>query len=81
MLNSIEAIKDKAGAKIILSAYIDTNNKIVINVADNGTGMSGDVIDKIFIPFFSTKNEWQRNWVKLVQTDNDCTKEIFKYIL
>ncbi len=55
VVNSIEAVKDKAGAKIILSAYIDTNNKIVIKVADNGTGMSADVIDKIFIPFFSTK--------------------------
>lgn len=55
VVNSIEAIKDKADAKIVLSAYIDQNNKTMISVADNGSGMSAEVIDKIFIPFFSTK--------------------------
>lgn len=55
VVNSIEAVKDKADAKIVLSAYIDQNNKTMISVADNGSGMSAEVIDKIFIPFFSTK--------------------------
>lgn len=55
VVNSIEAVKDKAVAKIVLSAYIDQNNKTMISVADNGSGMSSEVIDKIFIPFFSTK--------------------------
>lgn len=55
VVNSIEAVKDKQDAKIILSAYRDSNNKMVISVADNGTGMPPEVIDKIFIPFFSTK--------------------------
>ena len=55
VVNSIEAVKDKADAKIVLSAYRDSNNKMVIAVADNGTGMPAEIIDKIFIPFFSTK--------------------------
>jgi signal transduction histidine kinase len=55
VVNSIEAVKDRPNAKIILSAYRDSNNKLVITVADNGIGMSAEVIDKIFIPFFSTK--------------------------
>ena len=55
VVNSIEAVKDKADAKITLSAYRDSNNKMVVIVADNGTGMPAEVIEKIFIPFFSTK--------------------------
>lgn len=55
VVNCIEAVKDRSIAKIILSAYRDSNNKMVISVADNGTGMSAEIIDKIFIPFFSTK--------------------------
>src|SRR5215212_3834825 len=47
VVNSIEAVKDKANAKIVLSAYRDSNNKMVISVADNGTGMPAEIIDKI----------------------------------
>ena len=55
IVNSIEAVKDKDDAKIILSAYIDTSNKRIIKITDNGTGMPEEMIDKIFIPFFTTK--------------------------
>ncbi|MGI8581213.1 MAG: sensor histidine kinase [Chitinophagaceae bacterium] len=55
VVNSIEAVKDKQGAKIVMSSYRDSNNKMVITIADNGTGMPAEIIDKIFIPFFSTK--------------------------
>jgi signal transduction histidine kinase len=55
VVNAIEAIKDKKSPRIILSAYLAANFKTVIKVADNGTGMSEEVLEKIFIPFFSTK--------------------------
>ncbi len=55
VVNAIEAVKDKQQAKILLSAYNDIKNKVIIKVADNGTGMPAEMIDKIFIPFFSTK--------------------------
>lgn len=55
VVNAIEAVKDRPDPKITLAAYFSTNKKTVIKVADNGTGMPEELLDKIFIPFFSTK--------------------------
>ncbi|PZR24127.1 MAG: ATP-binding protein [Citrobacter freundii] len=55
VVNAIEAVKDKPEPRIILSAYQTVNRKVLIKVADNGTGMPIELLDKIFIPFFSTK--------------------------
>ncbi len=55
VVNAIEAVKDKPEPRIVLTAYIANNRKTVIKVADNGYGMSEELLDKIFIPFFSTK--------------------------
>jgi len=55
LVNAIEAVKDVEQPKIILSAYLSSNKKTVLKVIDNGTGISEELLDKIFIPFFSTK--------------------------
>ena len=55
ILNATEAVKEAANPRLLLSAYILTNNKVVIKVSDNGAGIPAEVMDKIFIPFFSTR--------------------------
>jgi signal transduction histidine kinase len=55
VVNAIEALKDVKNPKIQLSAYSTPHNKTILKVADNGCGIPEDVIDKIFIPFFSTR--------------------------
>lgn len=55
VVNAIEAIKDNPSPKIVLSAYISSKSRSVIKIADNGNGMPPELIDKIFVPFFSTK--------------------------
>jgi len=55
VVNAIEAVKDIEAPQIVLSAEAITNNKIIIKVSDNGTGMPPELLDKIFIPFFSTR--------------------------
>ncbi len=55
LLNAIEAVKESADPRIILVAAINNNKHPYIKIADNGSGIAPDVIDKIFIPFFSTK--------------------------
>ncbi len=54
VVNALEAVKEKDNPRIILSAAHE-NNKLLIKVADNGSGISPELLDKIFIPFFSTK--------------------------
>jgi two-component system, NtrC family, nitrogen regulation sensor histidine kinase NtrY len=55
LVNAIEAVKDVAEPKIILSAYLASSKRTVLKVADNGSGIPEEILDKIFIPFFSTK--------------------------
>ena len=54
LINAVEAVKDNDQPRIILSAEAQ-NNKTIIKVSDNGIGMSAELVDKIFIPFFSTR--------------------------
>jgi len=55
MVNAIEAVKDREHPRITLSGEIQSNNKTILKVADNGLGMPPELLDKIFIPFFSTR--------------------------
>ncbi|HEV9038261.1 MAG TPA: HAMP domain-containing sensor histidine kinase [Puia sp.] len=55
VVNAIEAVKDRDTPVIALAAYAGANGRPVIKVSDNGMGMSPEVMDNIFIPFFSTK--------------------------
>jgi two-component system, NtrC family, nitrogen regulation sensor histidine kinase NtrY len=55
VVNAIEAVKEAPVPKIVLSAEQTLNKKVVLKVADNGQGMPDEILDKIFIPFFSTR--------------------------
>ncbi len=55
MLNAVEACKGVAQAKITLYAQKNIDGHPIIRVKDNGKGIPSEIIDDVFIPFFSTK--------------------------
>ena len=55
VVNAVDAVKERLEPSITLSASTQGNGKPIIKVSDNGMGMSPEIMDNIFIPFFSTK--------------------------
>ena len=53
--NAIQAVAEQLDARVILSARMDERGRVLIQVEDNGPGILPEVLDKIFIPFFTTK--------------------------
>jgi signal transduction histidine kinase len=54
--NSIEAFGNyEEGYFISMSADRNTDGRIVLTIKDNGPGMDADTLEKIFVPFFTTK--------------------------
>lgn len=53
--NAVEAVSQISDPLIELKAEYKTENKTIISVRDNGPGIKKDLLDQIFIPFFSTK--------------------------
>jgi signal transduction histidine kinase len=51
----MEAVKDRPEPRITLFAATLANSRIILKISDNGTGIPEELMDKIFIPFFSTK--------------------------
>ncbi len=53
--NAIQALGSQSDPEIMIKAFINKRGRVTIQVIDNGQGILSDVIDKIFIPFFTTK--------------------------
>ena len=52
---AIDATEKVSNPKIIVLGNIGYNGKVQIKVTDNGPGIPAEIIDNIFVPFFSTK--------------------------
>jgi signal transduction histidine kinase len=53
--NAIQAFEEQEEKAIELKAFLTEKTRTVISIADNGTGIDPEALEKIFIPFFTTK--------------------------
>jgi len=53
--NAQDAVIDTQSPQVSLTARLGTKGHIIIAVKDNGSGMGEEILNNIFVPFFTTK--------------------------
>lgn len=57
LINSLHAVREVDKPRISILATMGVNNRVTLSVSDNGYGIKPDVMEQIFIPFFTSKKE------------------------
>lgn len=55
--NALQSVENTENGKVLIVAGTDENDSKFIDVIDNGPGIPPEVMDEIFVPFFTTKSE------------------------
>ncbi len=55
LTNAEQALIDHESPKVTLYAHLNKRGSVLIEISDNGPGIPDDIIQKVFIPFFTTK--------------------------
>ncbi len=55
LINSLNALAGRDNGKIELKSFLDKRGRVIIQVIDNGPGIAPGALEKIFVPFYTTK--------------------------
>jgi signal transduction histidine kinase len=54
--NAMDATEQAEKPEVILEAFVNERSQCIIRISDNGSGIEEEVMEQIFIPFFTTKD-------------------------
>lgn len=57
MKNAIQAMKGRKDSILRVTVEQNAPNRTQIKITDNGTGIAPEILNEIFVPFFTTKSE------------------------
>ena len=83
LLNVIKNAKDilvtlpKDKKRLLFIKIHQKDDDVLIEIKDNGGGVSEDIIDKIFEPYFTTKHKSQGTGIGLYMTQSIITRHFF----
>jgi two-component system nitrogen regulation sensor histidine kinase NtrY len=55
--NSIQALDHQEDKQIKMYGFLEYTGRVCIQVSDNGGGISEEISDKVFVPFFTTREK------------------------
>ncbi len=55
--NSLQAFDHQTGKEIKIKAFKSSDDKVIMNLIDNGSGIPDSEMDQIFVPFYTTKEK------------------------
>ncbi|MBW8242494.1 PAS domain-containing protein [Muricauda oceani] len=55
--NALQSVEASKNGKVLMVAGVDEKGSKFIEIRDNGPGIPPEVMDEIFVPFFTTKSE------------------------
>jgi len=67
---------DKSNKRLIFINIYKNNSNVIIDIIDNGGGISETVIDKVFEPYYTTKHQSQGTGIGLYMTETIITKHL-----
>jgi two-component system, NtrC family, nitrogen regulation sensor histidine kinase NtrY len=57
VINSLQAMREQVNGIIKLNGRLKKGGRVIIQVIDNGPGIQSEAMDKLFVPFFTTKRD------------------------
>ncbi|MCX6835498.1 MAG: ATP-binding protein [candidate division Zixibacteria bacterium] len=55
--NSLQALAGRIDGRIELTSHLNERGRVLIDVKDNGPGISPEALDAVFVPFYTTRKD------------------------